>query len=122
MPWVAQPEKVADITRVMEAHPDQKFVLFGDSSHRDPEVYREVMEAYPDRIAAVFIHRVNNVNPDRVAGMNSFEDYTEVAARLYELGELDEAAARRVVVAAPVDGLDVSDAHIDELIADHRPG
>ncbi len=26
MPWVAQPEKVADITRVIEANPDQKFV------------------------------------------------------------------------------------------------
>jgi phosphatidate phosphatase APP1 len=56
LPWLAQPEKVRDITRIFEANPGKRFVLIGDSSHRDPEVYREIMDAFPDQVAAVIIH------------------------------------------------------------------
>jgi len=121
LPWVAEPEKVADISRVLEANPDQRFLMFGDSSHRDPEVYRKVMELHPDQIKAVFIHKVNNVNPDRVAGMFAFESYAEVAGELLRTGVLDERQARRVMVSAQLGGLDITDAQIETLIKDNRP-
>lgn len=121
MPWIAQPEKVADIERLLDAYPGQRFFLFGDTSHRDPEVYREVMDAHPDRILGVFIHKVNNVSSDRVEGMNLVENYAQAAATLYQMGVLDEAAARRVMVAAQLQGLDITDADIETLIAGHRP-
>lgn len=88
MPWVAQPEKVKDISEILDANPDQQFVLFGDSSHRDPEVYREIVQLYPDRIRGAFIHRVNNVNPDRLVTLHGYDDYAELSILLAEMGIL----------------------------------
>ena len=115
--WTSQAEKVRDITRVLEATPGQPFVFFGDSSHRDPEVYREIMNGpYADRVVAVFIHKVNNVNPSRVTGMTLITNYAEAAAKLLELEVLDEDAARRVMEAAQAEGLAISDAEIETLL------
>ena len=116
MPWIAEPEKVRDVSGVFDARPEQRFVLFGDSSHRDPEVYRTILETYPERVLAAFIHKVNNVNPDCVAGLHLMDSYAEAAALLFDLDLLDEAAARRVMTAARREGLALSDEEIDALL------
>jgi hypothetical protein len=122
LPWVSQPEKVSDIARIFDAHPDQRFALFGDTSHRDPEVYREILGRYPGRVAAVFIHKVNQtVSPDRVDGMHLVEHYAEAAAIGFGLRLLDEAAARDVMTRARDEGLEISAAEIDALLDAHRP-
>jgi hypothetical protein len=58
-------EKVRDIERQLRLHPGQKFVLIGDDTQRDPEVYRRIAEAHPDRVAGIFIHRVEGGEIDR---------------------------------------------------------
>lgn len=118
VPWIAEREKVADISRILEANPGRRFVLFGDSSHRDPEVYRTIQERFPDQITAAFIHRVNNVSEERVAGLHAIDNYAEAAAVLLELNVLDQAAARRVMVAAQLQGLDITDAEIQGLLGE----
>lgn len=116
--WTSQAEKVRDITRTLEATPGQPFVFFGDSSHRDPEVYREIMTGpYASRVVAVFIHKVTNtLSPSRVAGMTVLTNYAEAAAKLLELEVLDEDAARRVMEAAQAEGLAITDAEIETLL------
>lgn len=121
-PWIAQPEKVRDISRIFDASPNKRFVLFGDANHRDPEVYREIMERYPGRVAAAFIHRVRDMSEERALGLVVIEDYADAAAHLLKIGVLDEAAARRVLIACQVDGLDLTDADIDRILDESRPG
>ena len=122
MPWIAGPEKVRDASRAFDANPEQSFVLFGDSSHRDPEVYKELKAKYPGRVKAAFIHKVNNtVSPGRVEGLHLIENYAEAAAIMFREGIVDEAAARRIMVSAQVEGLDITDAQIDTLINENRP-
>jgi len=117
VPFVAQKEKVADITRIFEARPDQRFVLFGDTSHRDPEAYREVLDKFPGRVSAVFIHKVNvTVNPTRVDGMHLINNYAEAAATLFGHKLLTEDEARAVMEDAQTDGLAISAAEIEDLI------
>jgi hypothetical protein len=116
IPWVAQAEKVRDISAVFDANPDQKYILFGDSSHRDPEVYREIKAKYPDRVIAGFIHKVNNPSASRVEGLHLITNYAEAAAILLGKGVLDEGAARAVMVRAQAEGLTITDAEIDALI------
>ena len=117
VPFVAQREKVADITRILEARAGQAFVLFGDTSHRDPEVYKDIITKFPDRIAAVFINKVNTtVNPDRVMGMHLVENYAQAAAIAFGLALVTEAEARRVMADAQAEGLVITDAEIDALI------
>ncbi len=117
LPWLAEAEKIRDITKVFDASPGKSFVLFGDSSHRDPEAYKGVMERFPGRVSAAFIHKVTRqVSPDRVEGLTLIDNYAEAAAHLHDLEVLDTDAARRVMVSAQVQGLDITDAEIDGLL------
>jgi hypothetical protein len=117
VPQVAQAEKVRDITRLFEANLQQTFVLFGDTSHRDPEVYKEILAKFPDRVAAVFINKVNvTVNPTRVVGMHLVENYAQAAAHAFGRRLITEAQAREVMAAARTEGLELTDAEIDALI------
>jgi hypothetical protein len=122
VPWIAQAEKVRDISAILDAKPQQRFVLFGDSSHRDPEVYREIQAKYPDRIAAGLIQQVTeSVSPSRVEGLLLHSSYAEAAAMLFGLGLLDESEARAVMQAAREEGLPIDEAEMDALIELHRP-
>ncbi len=117
VPWVAQAEKVADISRILDATSDQPFVLFGDTSHRDPEVYKQIRTAYPDRVRAIFINKVNvTVSATRVEGMHLVNNYAEAAAIAFGLDLLTETQARAVMNAARVEGLAITAAEIDALI------
>lgn len=54
-----QPEtrahKLDAIDTVLAARPDLPVVLIGDAGQHDPEIYREVGLAHPDRVVAVYI-------------------------------------------------------------------
>ena len=53
--------KLGNIRQILETYPSLSFVLIGDSSQHDPEIYRQVVEEYPGRILAVYIR---DVTPD----------------------------------------------------------
>jgi len=50
--------KPKKIKKVMDAFPEMKFILIGDSGQKDPEIYADIIKAYPDRILAVYIRDV----------------------------------------------------------------
>lgn len=50
--------KFIRIVRILEAFPKQKFVLIGDNSQKDPEIYAALAENFPQRIKAVYIRIV----------------------------------------------------------------
>ena len=50
--------KLLRIVRIMEAFPNQQFVLFGDNSQQDPSIYAALVTKYPGRIFAVYIRNV----------------------------------------------------------------
>jgi phosphatidate phosphatase APP1 len=50
--------KVDAIEQLMAAFPAQSFLLIGDSGQKDPEIYREIVQQHPDRIAGVLIRNV----------------------------------------------------------------
>ncbi|RME72613.1 MAG: DUF2183 domain-containing protein, partial [Planctomycetota bacterium] len=109
-------EKVADIEAQLAARAGEPVVLFGDSSHLDPEVYREVARRHPDRVLATVIHRVRPIEPDRVAGMWLVDDYAEAAVRLVVAGALTREQARAVALAAQSEGLEITEAQIDRWL------
>lgn len=49
------------LRRIFEEHPNLAFVLLGDSSRRDPLRYVEIAEAFPGRVAAIYIRRVHGI-------------------------------------------------------------
>lgn len=50
------------IVRLIEAYPERQFVLFGDDSQEDPNIYAALVEHFPGRIYAIYIRRVHKNN------------------------------------------------------------
>ena len=51
-------DKLARVTRILEAFPHQHFVLLGDNSQSDPEIYVSIANTYPDQIFAIYIRNI----------------------------------------------------------------
>jgi len=50
--------KFLRIVRILKAFPKQKFVLLGDNSQKDPEIYAKLADGYPEQIMAIYIRNV----------------------------------------------------------------
>ena len=50
--------KTERIERLFDAYPHLRFVLIGDSGQEDPEIYRDIVSGFPDRVIAVYIRDV----------------------------------------------------------------
>lgn len=64
--------KISSIRDILETYPDLPFILIGDSGEKDPEIYRSVVEEFPNRIAAVYIRDVTTDR--RRAAMRAIAD------------------------------------------------
>ncbi len=52
--------KLIRIARILKAFPKQKFVLLGDNSQRDPQIYKSIADKHPEQIYAVYIRNVRS--------------------------------------------------------------
>lgn len=50
--------KLGILRKILDFYPHLPFILIGDSGQEDPEIYRQVVDEYPDRIRAVYIRDV----------------------------------------------------------------
>lgn len=53
--------KLGVLRHILELYPRLPFILIGDSGQEDPEIYRTIVDEYPDRILAIYIR---DVSPD----------------------------------------------------------
>ena len=58
--------KFMRISRIMEAYPRQKFVLLGDDSQEDPNIYAAVVEHFPQNVHAIYLRHVRKSSRGRV--------------------------------------------------------
>ncbi|HTE54025.1 MAG TPA: phosphatase domain-containing protein [Kofleriaceae bacterium] len=121
IPNVARGEKIRDITALFDSHPGQRFVMFGDTAHVDPDAYRAIRETFGDRVAVAFIHDVEEIEPSRLEGLFLVANYAEAAAELLRIGALTEEQARAVMEAV-VAGGEITEQELEELIEANRPG
>lgn len=49
---------------LLETYPHLRFVLIGDTGQQDPEIYRDVALAHPDRVLAVYVRDVTTPERD----------------------------------------------------------
>lgn len=59
--------KIKEITNILSAFPDLKFVLIGDSGQEDPTIYSEIAGSFPDRILSIYIRDVQLPERERIA-------------------------------------------------------
>jgi phosphatidate phosphatase APP1 len=59
LPTAHGPHKRAHIAQILSFYADLPFILIGDSGQEDPEIYRDIVAAHPDRIRAIYIRNVS---------------------------------------------------------------
>ncbi len=52
--------KLENIKNVLELYTHLQFVLIGDNSEQDPDIYRQIVKEYPERIKTIYIRKVND--------------------------------------------------------------
>jgi len=67
--------KLAAIGSVLQALPDQRFLLIGDSGQEDPEIYARLVEERPERVLGVLIRDV--AGPARDAAVDALAQAAE---------------------------------------------
>jgi phosphatidate phosphatase APP1 len=58
--------KFMRIARILESYPKQQFVLLGDDSQMDPQIYASIVEHFPSRIRGVYLRHVYKSNVEKV--------------------------------------------------------
>lgn len=57
--------KFTRIARILKAYPNQKFILLGDDTQADPQIYASVVAHFPGLIRCVYLRQVNAKNRER---------------------------------------------------------
>lgn len=106
--------KLAHIVQILDTYPHLPFVLIGDSGQQDPEIYREVVRRYPQRIRAIYIRSVDP-DPARIEAIDRLtEEVRTSGAQLVLTPDSEFAAAH-----AAGEGL-IAAAAVAEVRADKR--
>ncbi|MGI8951594.1 MAG: App1 family protein [Chitinophagaceae bacterium] len=79
--------KFARIVRLLETFPTQKFILLGDSSQHDAEIYTSIAEHFPGRIRAVYIRDVRKKNKQNVLHLLQKLEEAGISCCLFEHSE-----------------------------------
>ena len=58
--------KFMRIVRILTAYPHQPFVLLGDDSQMDPDIYSSVIEHFPGAIRSVYLRHIHKKNKSKV--------------------------------------------------------
>lgn len=68
-----------EVLRILLSYPNLKFILIGDSGEKDLNIYLEVARAFPNRIAAIYIRKVEDrKRNDRIAALAEKEEEVPV--------------------------------------------
>lgn len=82
--------KMAAIEPILAAYPDRKFLLFGDSSEQDPEIYGNLARQHPDQIVGIYIRNVTQSNRDDPRFNVAFDEVPSDKWELFEdVSEVD---------------------------------
>ena len=85
--------KVGTIRNIMQLYPGLEFILIGDTSQQDPEIYRQIVHEFPNRVRAIYIRDVTR-NPERSASVKKLAEEVIAAQSTLVLAEDTLGAAK----------------------------
>ncbi|NUS98553.1 MAG: DUF2183 domain-containing protein [Gemmatimonadaceae bacterium] len=94
--------KSGAIDEIMRTFAELPVILIGDSSQRDPEIYRDIVREYPDRVLAVYIRDVKRT-PERHAALAALVREVEAARSVLVIADDTMAAARHAAERGYID-------------------
>jgi phosphatidate phosphatase APP1 len=103
--------KLETICQILDTYPALQFLLIGDSGQEDPEIYREVVGRYPNRILAIYIRNVSR-GAKRISAIQALAGEVAAAGSTLVLADETLAAAQH----AARQGW-IAPQELDELVA-----
>ncbi|MBC7690830.1 MAG: App1 family protein [Methylotenera sp.] len=95
--WVKQPQvrkyKFNALKQLAEKS-TEPFILFGDDTEYDPEVFESFLNEYPDRVLKIYIRRMRG--RPLPEGMQGFHTSYEIALSEFAAGRLDLEQVHRI--------------------------
>lgn len=79
------------IMRILEAYPEQKFILLGDDSQKDIDIYASVVQYFPQNIYCVYIRRVRE--PEKPHVREKQKEIEAAGVKFFYFAHSDEAMA-----------------------------
>ncbi len=87
-----QAHKLENIRQVLDMYPHLSFILIGDDGEQDPQIYRQVVSEYPNKIRVIYIRKVreNVANDEEV--LNLIREVRESGSQLIFVPDSEYAA------------------------------
>jgi len=84
------------IREILDLYPRLPFILIGDNSQKDPEIYRTILDRYPGRILAIYIRNVD-ANPERSTSVQALAKEVLAAGSTLIIADDTYAAAQHAM-------------------------
>jgi len=82
-PRTERAHKYHEIDNILLHYPHLNFILIGDCGEKDPDIYLDIVKAYPGRVAAIYLRSVNHKRKmKRIA--SKFQNYSDVPFLIVE--------------------------------------
>lgn len=90
--------KLAKIRPIMAAFPNKKFIMFGDTTQKDADVYLKIKQEFPNNVIGIYINNATNANPSdpKYAGTLVTNSAIDAAQDLVKKGVISQAVADKV--------------------------
>ena len=96
------------IRNIMQLYPDMQFILIGDTSQHDPEIYHGIVREFPDRIRAIYIRDVTGT-AERSSAVKALAHEIHAARSVLVLAEDTLGAARHAAEQGWIDAAALPD-------------
>jgi phosphatidate phosphatase APP1 len=113
--------KMKIIREILDLLHDLPFILIGDSSQEDPEIYHELVDLYPNRIRAIYIRNVSH-QEKRGQTIQALAEKVLQAGSTLVLADDTLAAARHAIEKGWISASHFPEIQIDKEADEKKPG
>ncbi|QDT47360.1 hypothetical protein Pan258_13940 [Symmachiella dynata] len=78
-----QEAKLNAIEQILDAYPQRRFLLIGDSGEKDPEIYSATAQSHPEQVVGIFIRNVTNDQLSDTRFLNVTKGLEKIPFRLF---------------------------------------
>ncbi len=113
--------KGAAIRNILQLYPEMPFMLIGDTSQHDPEIYQSIVTEFPERIRAIYIRDVTGT-ATRQSAVKELAQRVLAAGSVLVLAEDTLGAAQHAAEQGWIDGNALPDVRKEKRADEGRDG
>ena len=113
--------KGVSIRNIMQLYPGMEFILIGDTSQHDPEIYEQIVREFPARVKAIYIRDVT-ANAQRAASVKKLAEQVLAAGSTLVLAEDTLGAARHAAEQGWIASAELPDVQKEKRADEGRDG